>query len=180
MKTTRSPLMHAASLAAALALGGCGQSSQPASVVPSTPPPTASTVPPAPLTPSPFPPPASSAGVASPVGDDAATVTLGSLEIGSSVDAEHRIVAAGTSFAPQDTVYASVETTGSGHATLTAKWLDKDGQTVHEDSKVLDVTGPETTTFMISRPSGFPEGDYRVQISLDGRPLASKNFAIRK
>ena len=99
--------------------------------------------------------------------------------MGSSVDANNRIRAGGTSFAPQDKIYASVETIGNGHATLAAKWTYQDGQTVHEDSKVLDTLGPESTAFMIRKPSGFPEGNYRVEFSLDGQPVASKDFSVR-
>lgn len=177
MKTIRQPLMLAVSLAAALALGACGKSSEPESSVPSAPPPsgTAAT---APMTPSAFPPSATSAGMSN--SDAAAAVSLSSLEVGTSVDANQKIMAAATSFAPKDTIYASVETMGSGHATLAAKWIGQDGQTVHEDSKVLDAMGPQTTAFMISQPEGFPEGNYKVEISLDGHPVASKDFSVKK
>jgi len=87
--------------------------------------------------------------------------------------------ATATSFAPKDTIYASVETTGSGHATLTARWLGPRDQALHEDSKELDASGPETTAFMISQPEGFPQGDYKIEISLDGQPVASKDFSVK-
>ncbi|KZC43017.1 hypothetical protein RHOFW510R12_36360, partial [Rhodanobacter sp. FW510-R12] len=108
-----------------------------------------------------------------------AAVTVGSMELGSTVDANHKILASGTSFAPKDTIYASVDTTGSGNATLAAKWTTQDGQVVHEDSKSLNAMGPETTAFMISKPDGFPAGNYKVDISLDGKQVASKDFSVR-
>lgn len=178
MKTIRQPLMLAASLAAALALGACGKSSEPATPVPSAPPPSGTAMTTPPVAPSAFPPPAASAGM--PDNGALAAVSLSSLELGTSVDANHKIMAAGTSFAPKDTIYASVETMGSGQATLSAKWIGQDGQTVHEDSKVLDAMGPQTTAFMISQPDGFPEGNYKVEISLDGQLVARKDFAVKK
>ena len=108
-----------------------------------------------------------------------AAVTFGSVELGSTVDANNKIVASGTSFAPTDTIYASVDTSGNGSATLAAKWTYQDGQTVHEDSKSLDASGPETTAFMISKPSGLPAGSYKVEISLDGNQVASKDFSVK-
>ena len=177
MKTTRPPLMLAVPLAAVLALSACGKGNESTSPVPSNPPPSGTTDAP-PLAPPAYPPPAASTGVTG--GDTAGTVSFSSLEVGSSVDANHKIVAAGTSFAPKDTIYASVETMGPGHATLTARWLDPAGRTVHEDSKELDAMGPATTAFMISQPDGFPEGNYKIDISLDGRAVASKDFSVKK
>jgi hypothetical protein len=112
-------------------------------------------------------------------GDASAMVTFNSVELGSTVDASNKVVASGTSFAPKDTIYASVETNGSGNATLAAKWSYQDGQVVHEDSKTLDAAGPQTTAFMISKPSGFPAGNYKVEISLNGSQVASKDFSVK-
>ena len=171
MKMTRQPLILAAALAATLALSACGKKDESASPIPATPPPTASA-------PTMAPAPASTAGMA-PASDAAAAVTLSSVELGSTVDASNKILASGTSFAPKDTIYASVDTSGSGNATLAAKWTYQDGQTVHEDSKTLNATSPQTTAFMISKPSGFPAGNYKVEISLNGSPVASKDFTVK-
>jgi ABC-type glycerol-3-phosphate transport system substrate-binding protein len=173
MKTPRQPLILAAALATALALSACGKSSEPAASNPSTPPPSTTAMTP-PMTPPP------SATSAMPASAASAAVSFSSVEIGSSVDANNKIRASGTSFAPKDAIYASVETVGSGHATLAAKWTYDGGQTVHEDSKVLDTMGPQTTAFMISKPDGFPAGDYKVEISLNGSPVASKDFSVKK
>lgn len=50
---------------------------------------------------------------------------------------------------------------------------------MHEDSKALNAMGPETTAFMISKPSGFPAGNYKVEISLNGGQVASKDFSVK-
>jgi hypothetical protein len=171
MKMTRPPLVLAVALAATLALSACGKKDDSASAIPDGPPPTASA-------PTMAPAPASTAGMM-PAGDAGAAVTLSTVELGSSVDANNKILASGTSFAPKDTIYASVDTSGSGSATLAAKWSYQDGQTVHEDSKTLNASGPETTAFMISKPDGFPAGNYKVDISLNGNPVASKDFSIK-
>lgn len=173
MKMTRQPLILAASLAAVLALTACGKQDEPASPVPATPPPAATA--PVAMTPA----PASTAGMGMPGGEASAMVSFASVELGSTVDASNKIAASGTSFAPKDTIYASVDTSGSGTATLAAKWTYQDGQTVHEDSKTLDATGPETTAFMISKPDGFPAGNYKVDISLNGTQVASKDFSVK-
>ena len=161
MTNIRPPLMCAVSLAAVLALSACGKKDESASQVPATPPPAAEPAAPAPMAPAP------------------AAVSFVSVELGSSVDAGNKVLASGTSFAPTDTIYASVDTSGSGNATLSAKWSYQDGQTVHEDSKSITANGPETTAFMISKPSGFPAGNYKVDVSLDGAQVASKDFSVK-
>ena len=163
MKMTRQPLIFAVSLAAVLALSACGKKDDAASQGAVTPTPATE--------PAATPPPAAPA--------TAGAVTFGSVELGTSVDAGNKILASGTSFAPKDTIYASVETSGSGNGTLAAKWTYQDGQTVHEDSKSLTTTGPETTAFMISKPSGLPTGSYKVEISLNGAQVASKDFSVK-
>ncbi len=173
MKMTRQPMILAVSLAAALALSACGKKDESASDVPATPPPAAT----APTTMAPA--PASTVGTGMPGGDASAMVTFSAMELGSTVDASNKVVASGTSFAPKDTIYASVDTSGSGNATLSAKWSYQDGQVVHEDSKTLDAAGPQTTAFMISKPSGFPAGNYKVEVSLNGSQVASKDFSVK-
>ena len=169
MKMTRQPLILATSLAAMLALSACGKKEEATAPAPSTTPPAAATAP----------APAATTAMGMPASDMPAAVTVGSVELGSTVDANHKVLASGTSFAPKDTIYASVDTGGSGTATLAAKWTYQDGQTVHEDSKTLDAKGPETTAFMISKPGGFPVGNYKVEISLNGNQVASKDFSVK-
>ncbi|MEO8808767.1 MAG: hypothetical protein ABI386_00790 [Rhodanobacter sp.] len=179
MKTIRQPLILTAALSAALALGACGKNNQPASTAPAVPPPSATTMAP-PMTTPPITPMPSSTSAMAPTGSSAA-VTFSSLELGSNVGANNKISSTASSFAPKDNIHASVETMGSGHATVSVKWTYQDGQTVHEDSKSLDATGAsENTDFMISKPGGFPTGNYKVEISLDGKPVASKDFSVRK
>ena len=83
-------------------------------------------------------------------------------------------------FTPQDTIYAAVSTTGSAaNAVLNAKWTYQDGQTVNESSQTIAPSGPAVTTFHISKPDGWPAGTYKVEISLDGKPVASKDFSVK-
>lgn len=172
MKIIRQPLILAASLAAVLALSACGKQDQsdsnspvPAGAPPAAEPTAAN--------------PASTPGSPTAMTGAPAQVTVNSVELGSTVDADNKILAASTSFAPSDSIYASVSTNGNGNAKLDAKWTYQDGQTVHEDSKTVDATGPQSTSFMISKPGGFPSGNYKVAISLNGEQVASKDFSVK-
>jgi hypothetical protein len=180
MKLTRQPLILALSLSAALALAGCGKSpDDAASQVPASPPPSATVVTPIPEAQAPA---AASTAMGNSVasGDMSSTVMVANVALGAKVDAAtSKVTVSADSFAPADAIYAVVDTRGLGNATLSAKWSYQDGQVVHQDSKSITSNGPQTTAFMISKPSGFPAGNYKVDISLDGKQVTSKDFAVK-
>jgi hypothetical protein len=102
------------------------------------------------------------------------------VELGKAVDAEKRISAPTTSFAPGDTIYASVRSVGAGPGvTLTARWSYQDGQVVEETSQVILPTGPAATEFHISKPDGWPTGRYKLEVTANGAPVATKEFAVQ-
>ena len=111
-----------------------------------------------------------------------AGVTVSSVSLGKAVGADKKVTAASDTFAKGDTIYASVDTTGSGSATLAAKWVyTKDGKTVpvKEDTATISATGPATSEFHISKPDGWPVGTYQVDVTLDGKPAATKSFKVQ-
>lgn len=149
-------------LAGALALSACGKKEEPA---PAAPPPAATPAPaPAPTTPPPATTPAPE------------PVAVASVDLGN----DDKVTTPTTTFTPKDTIYAAVKTTGSAPmATLAAKWSYQDGQTVSESSQPLAPEGSSVTTFHISKADGWPAGNYKVEISLDGKPAATKEFSVK-
>ncbi|MGC1548681.1 MAG: hypothetical protein WA777_09130 [Rhodanobacter sp.] len=160
MKLNRISYVMACSLAATLALSACSKKEEAAA------PPVAAATP----------PPAQSAPVATPA---PAVVSVASVDLGSAVGADQKVTMATTSFSPKDAIYAAVSTNGSGSATIAAKWTYQDGQTVKDDSKSIAPTGPATTSFEITKPDGWPVGNYKVEISLNGQPASSKDFSVK-
>ena len=122
----------------------------------------------------PAPPPA-----APPAAPAATTPAVASVQVGKSIGADKRITSLGTTLGVRDTVYASVATTGSGTATLVARWSMEDGTAVHTDSQTVTLTGPAVTEFHITRPRAWPAGRYRVELTLNGQPAGRSEFEIR-
>jgi hypothetical protein len=136
-------------------LSACGSKEEPATTV----------------TPAPAPAPA----------PEPAGVSAGSITLGKAVDADKKITTPSEAFAKNDTIYASVDTTGSGTATLKAKWTYMKGAettTVNEESQTIMPTGPATTEFHIQKPGGWPAGDYRVEVFLDDKSVGVKDFKV--
>ena len=148
-------------MAGALALSACGKKEE-AAPAPAAPPVAAPA--PAPTAPPPAPAP----------------VAVASVDLGNAVGPDQKVTTPSTTFAPTDTIYAAVSTTGSAaNAVLNAKWSYQDGQTVNESSQTIAPNGAAVTTFHISKPDGWPAGNYKVEISLDGSPVSSKDFSVK-
>ena len=102
------------------------------------------------------------------------------IELGSSVGADHRVLAARTSFGVRDSIIASVytENTAPG-AMLSAKWTFQTGQVVDTTSQAV-AASPGVTEFHIVKKSGWPVGNYSFEITLNGAPAGSAAFAVTK
>jgi hypothetical protein len=163
MNRTRLLYPLSAALAATLVLSACKQPE------PATPPAPAATTPaPTPMTPAPA----------------AATASVTAIDLGNAIGADNRVTAPATTFAPRDTIHAAVTTRTSDPAAsvpgkLSAKWTYQDGQTVHEDSRDLNLAGDGVTTFQINKPDGLPAGRYKVEVALDGTVVQSKDFEVK-
>lgn len=142
--------------ASMLMLGACGKKDTP----PASPPP------PAAATPAPA----------------EAGVTVTAVKLGKSIGADKKVTAASDSFSPKDTIYAEVATTGAGTATLKAKWTySKDGKTadVKEDTMQIAPAGPATNEFHVSKPDGWPAGEYVVEIWVNGKSAGTHRFSVK-
>ena len=160
-RTLITPALTAA-LLGTLALSGCKKDAP-------TPPPVAA--------PAPAPAPA-------PVPAPAPTVSVTSVDLGTAVDADNRVTAPTTTFGTDDTIHASVATRASDPSSpqagrLTARWTYEGNQLVDETSQDFNFSGTGTTAFQISKPDGWPTGNYRVEILYDGDVVQTRDFQVR-
>jgi hypothetical protein len=129
---------------------------------------------------SPVPTPTAVAAEPAPTAIPAPAVSVSDLSLGKSVGADKKVQAPTDTFAPKDTIFASVSTDGSAPSSVIAvKWTFGDGQTVKEDSKSIAPTGPAVTEFSIQKASGWPKGNYKVEVTVDGKPGPSKTFRVQ-
>lgn len=132
--------------------------------------------------PAPAPTPAPAPSVESAPAPAPAGIAVSSVTAGSAIGADKKVTVATDSFAPTDTMYVSVNTTGSGTANLSAKWTYHKGgkvAVVQEDSMSVDSTGPATHEFHVSKPDGWPAGDYQVEVMLDGQSAGTKKLTVK-
>ncbi len=151
------------SLVAALLLGltlaACGKKEQPA------PPPAAVTPPPAPV-------------------QDLVNVPVSvkGISLGNAIGDTKQVAAPMDSFGAKDTIYAVVQTIGTGKSTLKAVWTFHKGDKtapVNETTQEIDAAGPANSEFHISKPDGWPVGDYQVEVLLNGTSVGTQKFSVK-
>src|SRR5688500_5536813 len=160
MNRNRLSLVLATALAGSIALVGCKKKEEPVIT-----PPAAETPAPAPTEPAPAP--------------AATTTTVSSVDLGNAIGADNKIASPISTFATSDKIYASVASDGPNAGKLSAKWTHIDSnQTVHEESKDIPA-GPQATQFEISKPDGWPAGKYKLEVSLDGAVVQTREYEVK-
>ena len=109
-------------------------------------------------------------------------VSVANVSLGKALGPDKKVAAATGTFAKGDTIYVVVETTGSGNATLKASWTYHKGDKtapVSQESQTISASGPAASEFHISKPDGWPPGDYQVEILLNDKPIGTKKFAVK-
>ena len=156
--TTR--MMFAVCVSAALALAACGKKEEAKTAPAPAPAPTAAPAP----------------------SQAPAAIAVSNVTAGKAIGNDKKVTAATDTFAKGDTMYVSVDTTGSGSAKLDTRWTYRKGDkvaVVKEDSMTINASGPATNEFHVSKPDGWPAGDYEVQVMLDGKPAGTKKLTVK-
>jgi len=105
-------------------------------------------------------------------------LTVSDIQLGRAVGLDKRISDPADAFSADETIYVSVATVGAGHARLTARWM-QGGRLLAEVSQGIEPGGAAVSEFNAWKPSGWPRGEYEVQILVDGVPAGARRFPVR-
>lgn len=138
-------------LTATVAFVGCGKKEEPKPVVQEAPPP----APPAP--------------------------SIADVVLAKGFDASWNAVEPTTAFKPKDRINALVKTANAvpGNAVAATWWYVKTNQIVKSDTIALVQPGTNNTQFFIERAKGWPTGDYRLDVTLNGGAPRSTAFQVQ-
>ena len=104
------------------------------------------------------------------------------VDLGKSIGDDKRIKEASAVFGPKETIYVAISTEGvAAKATLKARWtFGAKDQLVNEETRDIAPSGPAVTEFHVAKPSGWPVGKYKVEVTVDGSAAGTKEFEVRK
>lgn len=102
---------------------------------------------------------------------------LANIQTGRSLNADRSISSITTLFKPSETIYVSVQTTGSAPGTIGVKWM-YEGRVIDEPVKQVDYSGPASTEFHMQNSGGFPAGDYTVDVFINGEKVGTRGFKV--
>ena len=102
---------------------------------------------------------------------------VSTLQVGRSLNSDNTVAVHTTRFKPNETVYASVLTDHTGSSKLTARW-SYSGRVISETEKQVSYKGHGATEFHFQSAGGFPPGDYKVEILVDGKSAISRDFRV--
>lgn len=82
-------------------------------------------------------------------------------------------------FEPTDTVYAAVETDGTANEyTLYAKWTDANGEVLSDYGMTVDGVGKQRKVLSLSKPDGWAEGRYGIELVINDGNRRTVNFDV--
>ena len=106
------------------------------------------------------------------------------VQLGRGIQPDNTVQTATTTFGPKDTIYLSVTSEGvTPQVVLGTRWtFGPKAVLVHEESKPITPPSAKAmnTEFHISKPSGWPAGQYTVVLTVDGQQNQIQTFTVSK
>ena len=115
-----------------------------------------------------------------------ANPTVSTIELGRRIGSDKRVTDTTSVFARRDTIYLAVVTDNTSPTTnLTARWsFVSTGQVVDSTAQAVAPSASagtvSVTEFHIAKPSGWPPGKYKVDVTMDGQSVGSREFEVRR
>lgn len=103
---------------------------------------------------------------------------VSAIQTGKSLNSDNSVATHATTFSPRDTMYVSVLTAARGAGTITVRWSFAGGRVIHEATKDVSYNDQAATDFRFQAADGFPPGEYRIEVLLDGEPVGTRTVRV--
>ena len=106
-------------------------------------------------------------------------VQVVAVDLGKNIGTDKQVTERLDTFKPNDTIYASIHTTGSAPSSkMSVKWTDPNGQVVDQSEQpIVTAEGSNAMEFHLQKP-GLQAGTYKVEVFVDGNSVQSKEFKV--
>jgi hypothetical protein len=109
-----------------------------------------------------------------------AALAVINIDLGRHVDAEKKVTDDTETFAPSDTIYASVHTSGTVEqgSSVVGRWTFPDASVINQNASEA-ATSQDRLVFFITKAGGLPKGNYTFQILVNDREVRSKAARVQ-
>lgn len=111
--------------------------------------------------------------------EETSALNVTSVDIGRGLNEDKSIRDGTDSFRRNDTIFASIQTSGAGTGIIGVRWLFEDGQIVDQSTQSISPTTETRTEFHIAKPDGWPVGKYRLEVTLNGAVVETEEFEVK-
>jgi hypothetical protein len=110
-----------------------------------------------------------------------ATPSVNAITMASKVDADNNPTNSTTTFGKKDTIWAVADIDGTSVGTpVEARWFHTTSNTqINSNTVTARSAGMHRLPFFIAKPDGWPTGDYRVDILINGSVMKSATFQVQ-
>src|SRR2546423_6042378 len=103
------------------------------------------------------------------------------VDFGRATDSLDQLTDETDTFAPSDTIYASVQTKGSSPKTvLGVRWKDPKGDEINMNNIVIRPTGDTSTLFALHHLVALDPGPYTLNMRVNGKVVRTADFTVSK
>jgi hypothetical protein len=104
-------------------------------------------------------------------------LTVETLQLGRSLNADNSVAEPTTTFKPNETIYVSALNPARGEGTIRVRWY-YGMQLLSDREKRVSFKGAGATEFNLQSAANFPPGDYSVEVEVDGQSVGKRNFTV--
>ena len=106
------------------------------------------------------------------------TLAVLKIDVGRHAGPDKKIVDETSTFSPKDTIYASVNMTGTAReGSVVSKWMLPDGSEVEQRADSASTSG--NLLFFLTKPEGLAKGKYTFRVLVDGREVRSESVTVQ-
>lgn len=112
--------------------------------------------------------------------DVRAELSVLDIDIGRRAGASNEVDEEVDTFAPMDTIYASVNTSGTvREGAITSQWVFPDGSTLEAQAQPVTTDRDANLLFFLTKPEGLAVGKYTFRVLVDGKEVRTSELTVK-
>jgi hypothetical protein len=108
------------------------------------------------------------------------TLSVISIDMGRGAGTDRKITEETDTFSASDTIYASVNTSGTvPDGAITGRWTFPDSSNIEQQAEPVTTDTDADLLFFLTKPEGLPTGKYTFRVIVNGREVRSEDVTVR-